>query len=206
MVFQPRRRASGGARRDRRRARAYSGGDRFFDHFRRRSPRRAVRVGGDRDGDLLRRRPRGDDLGGDCRGSRGSGSAGARTRCRVSAGRHDPDGPDPVARRFAQARSADAIRLAFGHHRVRQRARDPDLHGAIAATDRGDVAQLRARRGRPRHHLSAAASHQGGALPARRHRRAGDDQHCHGPAGAYGGRHGSPTPRPSGPCAAARYR
>ena len=36
-----------------------------------------------------------------------------------------------------QARSTDAVRVALGHHRLRQRARHPDLHGAGAAVPGG---------------------------------------------------------------------
>ena len=41
-----------------------------------------------------------------------------------------------IDRRLPAARPADAVRLALGDHRLRQRARDPDLHGAAAAADR----------------------------------------------------------------------
>ena len=35
---------------------------------------------------------------------------------------------------------ADALRLALGDHRLRQRAGDPDLHGAAARADRRELA------------------------------------------------------------------
>ena len=54
---------------------------------------------------------------------------------------------------------ADALRLALGHHRLRQRAGDPDLHGPAARTDRRALAGLRDGRGRPRHHLPVPAPH-----------------------------------------------
>ena len=50
-----------------------------------------------------------------------------------------------------------ALRLALGDDRLRQRAGDPDLHGAAARTDRRALADLRHGRRRPRDHLSRSA-------------------------------------------------
>ncbi len=83
-------------------------------------------------------------------------------------------GADPDRRRVPQARPADEFRLALGHHRLRQRTRDPDLHGAVAGTDRRAGAHLCDDRRRARDHLPVPARHQGRSLAPRRHRRADD--------------------------------
>ena len=67
---------------------------------------------------------------------------------------------------------ADALRLALGDHRLRQRAGDPDLHGAAARADERELGRLCDDGGRPGHHLRLALPHQGGAVAAGHHRRA----------------------------------
>ncbi len=47
-----------------------------------------------------------------------------------------------IVRRGAQARVGDALRLALGDDRLRERAGDPDLHGPVAGADRCPLADL----------------------------------------------------------------
>ena len=102
---------------------------------------------------------------------RTDGDAGQGPRPRVPARRDRTRRPDADRRRAAQARRSDALRLALGHDRLRQRARHPHLHGAAARTHRRARADLRHGRRGPCHHLRAAALHQGGALTAGVHHR-----------------------------------
>ena len=74
-----------------------------------------------------------------------------------------------------RSRHHHALRLALGDDRLRERAGDPHLHGAVAGVQRrGRDGLCDGRRG-ARDHLPAAARHQGGAVAARRHHRA--DRH-----------------------------
>ena len=61
---------------------------------------------------------------------------------RVSAGRHHPGRHHPDRRGLAARRLHHALRLALGAHRLRQCAGHPDLHGAVARTDRRDLGNL----------------------------------------------------------------
>ncbi len=94
-----------------------------------------------------------------------------RSRRRISVRRDHPDGRDPGDRRLPAAAPADAVCLALGHHRLRQRAGDPDLHGAAARTDRRADADLCAGRGGTGDHLPVPAPDQGGPFAAGRNRR-----------------------------------
>ena len=94
------------------------------------------------------RRPPGDDLRRHRRDGAGHGHAGARPRRRIPLRRHGADRRVPDHRRLAAPGRPHALRLALGRHRLRQRARHPDLHGAIAGTRRPRLAGLRDGRGR----------------------------------------------------------
>src|SRR3546814_4105724 len=69
----------------------------------------------------------------------------------------------PGDRRAGAAGPVDELRVTVGHHRLRQRARDPDLHGAAPAADGCRASHLRAGRGWPRDHLSVPAAEIGRA-------------------------------------------
>ncbi|KAG1172216.1 hypothetical protein G6F35_016890 [Rhizopus arrhizus] len=83
-----------------------------------------------------------------------------------------PGRPAAGAGRRVQARLADALRLALGHHRLRQRAGHPDFLGTDARADRPRPHRIRAVRRRTGDHLPAAAHHPRGAITAGGHRRA----------------------------------
>ena len=150
--------------RHRGRACADSRSDRLLDHRRGRSPRRALRFGGDCHRDLVHRRQARHDLRRDRRGGRPRDPARPGPRGRISLRGVDPDGPDPDCGRDRPARPADAIRVAIGDHRFRQCAGDPHLHGPASPTDQRDLAGLRHGRCGPGDHLPAPTPHQGGAV------------------------------------------
>ena len=73
---------------------------------------------------------------------------------------------------FLRLGLCDALCLAVGDDRLRERAGDPDLPGAAAGADQRLVAHLPVRRGRVGDHLHPAALHQSRALSAGVHCRA----------------------------------
>ena len=160
------------ARRTRRRARPYSRGDRLCPDRRGRPQRRALCQLLDRDDHRLYRRTSRDDFGCHRRGRGRRHPVGARLRRVVFVRRDAVDGRVPDYRRAAQARPVDALRLAIGRYRFRQRARDPHFHGATAAADQCDADHLCDGRRRPRYHLPAAAPDHRHPLAADRDRRA----------------------------------
>ncbi len=114
-----------------------------------------------RRGHRLRRRPPGHDLGGDRRHGAADGHPGQGARPGVSAGRHPADRRAADRCRLPETRLADALCLALGGHRLRQRAGDPHLHGPAAGTHQRDLARLRHDRRGAGHHLSLPLCHQG---------------------------------------------
>ncbi len=156
--------------RHRRGARPHPRGDRVLDHRRGRPEGRALRLVLHRGRHRHRGRAPGDDLGRHRRDGAGDDDAGEGPRPRLPLRRDDPDRPDPARRRRAPARQPDALRLALGRHRLRQRPRHPDLHGPDARAARPRAHRLRDDRRRPRADLRPAVSHQGRAVGARHHR------------------------------------
>jgi SulP family sulfate permease len=82
----------------------------------------------------LRRRPAGHDFGRDRGHCRADGDAGAEHGLQYLLAATVLAGLLQIAAGCAEARLCDALRLALGDDRLRQRAGDPDLHGAAART------------------------------------------------------------------------
>ena len=118
-------------------------GDRLLDHRRGRSESGALRLILHRRGHLHRRRPTGDDLRRHRRDGAGDGDARAGAWAAIPPGDDPADRGVSDHRRSAEARLAPALRLALGGDRLRQRARHPDLHGAITGVHRLWLAGLR---------------------------------------------------------------
>ena len=156
----------------RRGAGPHSRSHRLFDHRRCRPQGRALCLLLDRSDHRNRRRQAGHDLGRDGGNGRSDGHARQGSRTSISARRDRACRRPADHRGLSEARLRDALRLAIRHDRLRQRARHPDLPGPVARTDRRALDDLRAGRGRSRHHLSASAADQGGAVAADLHHRA----------------------------------
>ena len=145
------------ARRPRRRAGADPRGDLVLADRRRRPEGRPLRVVHDGGGHRHRRRPAGDDLGGDRRHGARHRRPGQGARRRVPVPRDDRRRPDPGRPRRPEGPEADALRAPVGDDRLRQRAGDPDLPGAGALHPRGRRPRAAADRRRAGDHLHRAA-------------------------------------------------
>ena len=173
-------------------------GHRLLDHRRGRSGGRAVRQLRHRRDHLVRRRTPGHDLGRHRRHGPAHGHPRARPRPGISVRRLHPDRGVPDHRRGAEAGALHQIRLALGDDRLRQLPGHPDLSGPAARADRRQLADLRHGRGRPGHHLSAAAPDKSHPLAPDRHRGAGRPGHVAEHRRAHRGRHGPDALDPAG--------
>ncbi len=183
--------------RNRRRARLDPGGHRLLDHRRSRPARRPLCFFLHRGDHRFGRRPARDDLGRHRGHRRPRRSTHPRARPRLPVRGHDPDGRASAARGLPAPRLVDAICLALGGHRLRQRARHPHLHRPAAPADRRHLGDLRHGRRRPRHNLPPASADEGGALPPRCDRRAHDRHPLCGPQRQHGRRHGQASVVPA---------
>ncbi len=169
----------------RRRSRAYPGSDRLLGDCGCRPQGRPLRFLRNRLRDGLCRRPAGHDLcrdGGDCCRH---DLARQGPRSSVSLCRHHPDGHHPDRCGMAEAGPRDALRFPFCHHRLRQCACDPDLHGPVTRTRWGPDAHLHDDCRRSCHHLPLSIRDQGDPIAACGHR----GSHGHGVVVRHGPAH-----------------